>query len=247
MTDHFNEVSKYMEQLGRRHELSNVFSDFLTMAICSYHRINIQSQLQEKDPANEELYMRTISKYEKEEINIFPKILGCLHLKAHEDPYSDILGEYFMQHITHGQNGQFFTPESVCEMMAALQYGEETIEYKKVHDPACGSGRTMLAFAKHNPNNYFFGADNSNTCAKMTTLNFFLNGMSGEVAWMNSLSMEWYGGWHINTEGIGIIPIEKEQSTIWTKPPEQKKILFPSEQPGKENGDAGKTAQLELF
>ena len=57
----------------------------------------------------------------------------------------------------------------------------------------------------------------------MATLNFFLNGLRGEVAWMNSLSNEWYGGWHINLNGLGIVPIEKEQSYIWLKEPLNKK------------------------
>lgn len=33
-----------------------------------------------------------------------------------EDP----LGEFFMNYITRGQNGQFFTPMHVSEMMAAM-------------------------------------------------------------------------------------------------------------------------------
>lgn len=50
---------------------------------------------------------------------------------------------------------------------------------------------------------------------------------------MNSLSMEWYGGWLINTNGIGIIPIEKDQSQIWTAPPEiiKKTMIFEIEKP----------------
>ena len=58
--------------------------------------------------------------------------------------------------------------------------------------------------------------------AKMTTLNFFLNGLRGEVAHMNSLSMEWFGSWQINMNDIGILPIEKEQSIIWSAPPVSK-------------------------
>ncbi|MEM8527827.1 MAG: hypothetical protein AAGG68_24510 [Bacteroidota bacterium] len=53
----------------------------------------------------------------------------------------------------------------------------------------------------------------------MATLNFFLNGLRGEVAWMNTLSIEWYGGWQINNNGLGILPIEKEESRIWSHPP----------------------------
>lgn len=207
-----------LDVLGRSHELGNVFIDFLTMGICAYHRINIRSGLQEKDPGNESIYMNIIKKYDQEAINTFPKILGELHLQVLKHPYSDILGEYYMQNITNGRNGQYFTPEPLCDMMARLQYSTN-IEHKTVLDPACGSGRLLLSFAKANPNNYFFGADSNNTCAKMSALNFFLNGLKGEVAWMDSLSMEWFGGWHINTNGLGIIPIEREQSRIWCSEP----------------------------
>lgn len=62
----------------------------------------------------------------------------------------------------------------------------------------------------------------------MATLNFFINGLNGEVAWMNCLSMEWYGGWSINQNGIGIVPITKEQSKIWSEAPKTVKIHDPS-------------------
>ncbi|CAM1360821.1 conserved hypothetical protein [Tenacibaculum litopenaei] len=55
---------------------------------------------------------------------------------------------------------------------------------------------------------------------------------------MNSLTMEWYGGWHINMNGLGIIPIEKEQSYIWLHPPKIK--------PKTEN-QTTTTQQLSLF
>jgi len=220
MTEYFNNLSKHLDTLGRRHSLSNVFNDFLTMAICSYNRTNIQTRLQSVDQENEELYLNTIKKYSKDELSVFPKILGELQLQIYEQPYSDILGEYFTQNITKGQNGQYFTPEPICELMSKLTANEEGIKQKNVLDPACGSGRMLLNFAKQNPNNYFYGGDVSSTCAKMATVNFFLNGLRAEVAWMNSLSLEWYGGWQINTKGLGIVPIEKEESHIWTHPPQ---------------------------
>jgi len=223
MTNHFNEITKLFDKISRRHNLSSVFNDFLTLAICSYHHTNIQSRLTITDPDNEKLYLQTIKKYSRDEIDCFPKILGELHLKIQDDPYSDILGEYFTLNITRGENGQYFTPEPICTLMTQLQGEQGSIKDKTILDPTCGSGRMLLAFAKANPNNYFYGADVSNTCAKMTTVNFFLNGLKGEVAWMNTLSMEFYGGWHINTEGIGIIPIDKEQSQIWTHPPKPPK------------------------
>ncbi|PTX58579.1 N-6 DNA methylase [Kordia periserrulae] len=218
MTNHFNEMSKLLASLGRKHNLSTVFNDFLTLGICSYHRTNIQTRLQEVDTANEKLYLQTLKKYDKNEISIFPKILGELQLQVYKHPYSDILGEYFTEHITRGENGQFFTPTPICELLAKLSVEKQTVTHKSILDPACGSARMLLRFAKDNPKNDFYGADVSNTCAKMSTMNFFLNGLRGEVAWMNTLSMQWYGGWHINTNGIGIIPIEKEDSKIWSNP-----------------------------
>ena len=217
-TSLYKDFVKTIEPLTRRHDRGKVFNDFLTAAICSYHKTNIQTQLQEKDEANEALYMETISRYSKEEINILPKLSALFTRSVYEDPYSDILGEYFTEHVTKGQNGQFFTPSGVCEMMALMQGKPGTIKHKTIADPACGSGRLLLAFAKHNPNNWFYGTDNNNTCAKMSALNFFINGLRGEVAWMNTLSMEWYGGWQINEGGLGILPIDKEQSVIWSAP-----------------------------
>ncbi len=212
-----------MDGLCSHYDAGKVFNDFLTMAICSFHQVNIQTRLQEEDQENEKLYMGVINSYRKDEINIFPKLLALLQLQVYDKPYSDILGEYFTGFITNGRNGQFFTPESVCEFMAKIQGEPGEIKDQTVFDPACGSGRMLLRFANHNHENMFFGADNDQTCAKMATLNFFLNGLQGEVAWMNSLSMEWFGGWHINKNGLGIIPIEKEQSLIWSSPLEVKK------------------------
>jgi len=219
LTDYFNKFTKTLEPLGRKYDLAKVFNDLLTTSICSFHRTNIQSRLQEKDETNEALYMETIKPYKREDLNAFGEALGILQLNVLDNPYSDVLGEFFMQYITKGQNGQYFTPEPVCEFMARMQMDNLKDEGNRILDPACGSGLMLLSAAKINHCNYFFGADNNSTCAKMAALNFFLNGLNGEVAWMNSLSMEWFGGWHINTNGLGIIPIEKEQSMIWTEAP----------------------------
>lgn len=215
----YKDFTKAVELLGRKHSLSNVFNDFLTMAICSYHETNIMTQCRQKDEANEELYFEAIGKYDKEELSAFAKLMGIVMTNAYQAPYSDLLGQFFTEHITQGHNGQFFTPMAVCQMMAGIHGEPNTVKDKRISDPACGSGRLLMAFAAINPNNTFYGADNANTCAKMATVNFFVNGLKGEVSWMNTLSMEWYGGWHINRwPRMGIVPIEKEQSVMWSEP-----------------------------
>lgn len=219
MTNHFNELSKIMDSLGRRFDLSRVFNDLLTMSICSFHQVNIQSQLQKQDAENERLYNQTIKPYKPAQLNEFARAFGILQASVWDNPYTDILGEYFTINITKGQNGQYFTPEPICDFIAQIQCSNHEQIGQRVLDPACGSGRMLLGAAKRDYRNYFYGADSSNICTKMAALNLFLNGMTGEVAWLNSLSMEWFGGWKINQNGLGILPIEKEQSQIWTEAP----------------------------
>ncbi len=243
MQKQFNSVAGLLRGLARRHDAGQIFNDFLTIGICEFHRTNIQSRLQQKDDANEKLYLNTIKPYNRKELNTFAKIMGTLMNTVYQEPYSDTLGEYYTMEITKGQNGQFFTPNALTKLMGELVTDpEEIISKQKIIDPACGSGRILLGFAQKHPDNYFYGADNNNTCAKMSTLNFFLNGLRGEVAWMNTLSMEWYGGWHINTKGLGIVPIEKEQSRIWSHPPIKKENN--SKPPEYNSGDG---IQLGLF
>lgn len=249
MNDHFNQMATFLIGLGRRQPLSTVFNDFVTMGICTYHKTNIQTRLAIKDEQNEKLYMETIKKYEREELNTFAQALGELQMHIYDNPYSDPLGEFYMQNVSNGLNGEFFTPESLCEVLTLVHGEKGSIEKNTVYDPACGSGRLLLSFAKNNPDNHFYGTDVSNSCSKMATLSFFFNGLRGEVSWMNTLSMEWYGGWEINARGLGIVPIEKEHSRIWTAPPLQKMKVEPaplrSDDP--ESEPMGQGIQLGLF
>ncbi len=218
---HYKSFCTEIEMLGRRHGHARIFNDFLTLSLCCLHQVNLASRLKEKDEDNEAQYLETIKGYSKEELNSFGKLLGILQASVYDQPYGDLLGEYFTEHITRGHNGQYFTPDAVCELISRLQGADEKTNGKRVYDPACGSGRLLLQFAKVAPDNYFFANDLSLTCAKITALNFMLNGLRGEVACMNSLSMEFNTGWHVNTPTLGVLPIDRDQSLIWSVPPEK--------------------------
>ena len=175
--------AKIIDGLAYRWDRRQIFSDFLEMAICTLSM-----------GAKEERYMEIISTYSPEEINSFAKAFSALIIEMDDqgNGYKDILGEYFTLEITNCNNGQYFTPQSVCDMMQALV------------DPTCGSGRTLIAVAKRNPDNEFFAADVDRNCAMMTAINMCLNTMFGEVAWMDSLSNEYYNGWRILWHFIGV-------------------------------------------
>ncbi|MBV5313615.1 MAG: SAM-dependent DNA methyltransferase [Prolixibacteraceae bacterium] len=211
--------SQYMQQLARRNSISNVFIDFLEMSVCALSL-----------GAMETRYLEIVGRYDKQEVNSMADAFAALVMEMdnHGEGLRDILGDFFMEHISHGHNGQFFTPEPICEMMARMTNPIEP--GSRVLDCACGSGRTLLAAAEINRNASFYGADVDRNCAMMCLINFCLNGMLGEVAWMNSLSNEFFGAWQIRLHPTGgvpyIVPITEAESVIVLKlPVHNKKII----------------------
>src|SRR6056297_3007860 len=140
----------------------------------------------------EEKYLSVIRQYSKQEANLFAEALAKLVIEMTGDGTGliDVLGSFYQEHISHGHNGQFFSPRHVCDMMACLSGPVK--QGGIILDPACGSGRMLLATAKNNRNALFYGADVDENCAKMTVVNLYLNSLYGEVAWMNSLTNEFY-------------------------------------------------------
>ena len=104
----------------------------------------------------------------------------------------------------------------------------------RVLDCACGSGRLLMAAAKLNRNALFFGADIDRTCCLMSVINFCLNGMLGEVAWMDSLSNKFYGAWRIELHPEHYVPyireITDDESYIVLRLPEAKAEIQPPKQ-----------------
>ncbi|KOY86021.1 hypothetical protein AD998_07575 [bacterium 336/3] len=211
---HKKELFDIFDKLSRTQDRHRVFEDFITCAICCYHRTNLVTNLHFKDEENEALYQQTIKGYKKEELRLFGEALGHLSLQIDKHPYSDPLGEYYEEHFSNERLGQFFTPMEVCRAMAGMMIVdlESPPEEKTINDPCCGSGRLLLAYAELAPKNYFFANDISLTLAKLCTLNFFINGLQGEVCWGDSLKVEYKKVWRINMLGVGILPVPPEQS-----------------------------------
>ena len=164
-----------------------VFNDFLDMVICALSLGHY-----------EEEYLSIVKRYKKEEVNLFCELLAEMLIIMDDNGAGlrDCLGEFFQSHISRGKNGQFFTPEHVCDMMAAMLINKEDTN-KTILDPCCGSGRILLSAAKVSRRNYFYAADIDNRCVKMTAINLCLNALPGEVAHMNTLSLEHWGGYTI--------------------------------------------------
>jgi len=208
-----------MEKLAVRHGPHRIFSDFLTLVVCAFSL-----------GKEEEKYLSVIQKYNKQEANLFAEALAKLVIEMSGDGNGlvDVLGSYFQENISFGRNGQFFSPQPICDMMTCIV--GPVNQRNRILDPACGSGRMLLAAAKCNRNALFYGADVDENCAKMTVINLYLNCLYGEVAWMDSLSNKFYNAWEIlpTIKGIPRIQqISKHQSCIYLRLPETKKKIIP--------------------
>lgn len=139
--------------------------------------------------------------------------------------FADPIGELFMQAISNGHNGQFFTPEPICDVFAKMQLADSSTPGQTVYDCACGSGRMLLAAAKVNRNLLLYGGDIDAICCKMALVNMLLNSLQGEIAHMDSLTNEFYRGYKVSTVLLDGYHhpyyeefTEAEQSRIWLKP-----------------------------
>ena len=191
--------AQLMLQLSHKNSISTVFSDFLEMSVCAMSL-----------GMKEERYLEIVRRYDKPDVYLMSEAFGAMVLEMDNGGYGlrDIFGDFFMEHISYGHNGQFFTPEPICEMMAQIAGNIETGQ--SVYDCACGSGRTLLAAAKINRWAVFFGTDVDRNCCMMCLLNLCLNGLKGEVAWMNSLSNDFYGAWRIEIHPLHLVPYIRE-------------------------------------
>lgn len=220
MTD-IRPLLKEFERFAHGQSLHTAFTDMLDWTLLPFKRYG--------DELAQKAALDTYRNHKKvDELVELVKLVGDL-----SEGFSDPLGELYMQEISNGHNGQYFTPEPICDMMAAISVGNPT-DGQTVADCACGSGRMLLSAAKINRHLKLYGADLDITCCKMALLNMLLNSLQGEIAHMNSLSNDFYRGYKVQTTLVGgyhmpyyIEFTEHEQSYIWLKPvKEQAKPTF---------------------
>ncbi|MBS1631487.1 MAG: SAM-dependent DNA methyltransferase [Bacteroidetes bacterium] len=211
--------------------------------------------------------METIEKYKTDELrHNFPKMVAALIQEMEESGQGnisdDVLGNFYELQFCRKGAGQFFTPMPICEFMAACVSGNEPVDEPprplRIIDPTCGSGRMLLCYAKQNgKQHHYFGIEIDRTCAKMTALNLFLNGIfNAEIMCADALSpTSFFISYRLSFLPLGIFRItEREDSPLWhahkeafyTKPQvDRKPIILPSE-----SGDSGfdpGASQMSLF
>ena len=99
----------------------------------------------------EELYMKTVKKYNAQEREVFPQLAAEVVMALEKNPEQDFLGGVYMAlNLGNEKDGQFFTPYHVCQLMADIAIGNLLPQVKEhgyitINDCACGAGATLIA------------------------------------------------------------------------------------------------------
>lgn len=118
------------------------------------------------------------------------------------DLFGQLYEQMFLLKSKASSNGQFFTPDSLCRLMADIT--DANVEEKVSHigpvivnDPACGSARTLLAHFMDKTREdhalagmyYYEAADIDLPTCKMAACNMMIHGLQGKVVCQDQLSL----------------------------------------------------------
>ena len=143
------EFLRVFRDLTYCHRSWDVWNDFITMTACALSNMVDKAHFDER----EELYLRIINKYDKEEQLLFPELFAHLVMALEENPEQDFLGDIYTElGLNAKEHQQIFTPYHVAHLMAEVTIGDlkEEIEEKgfvTINDTCCGGGVTLIAAA----------------------------------------------------------------------------------------------------
>lgn len=192
-----------IQKLGCKYGRFQVFEDFICML--GYEISNSVDPLHYEKRLEE--YQRRRKHYTDEELTLFNEMATAFVEGLDKNLYSrDVLGEIYHSLNLHNEdNGQFFTPFHVCEMMAGISVGNskahiEEKGYITIQEPTCGSGAMLIAAAnvlysqKYNPsqNMVCLAVDNDFRCCMMAYIQLSLLGIPAVVVHGDSLLVKEY-------------------------------------------------------
>jgi hypothetical protein len=195
------EFQKVFSKLCNTKSSWQAWSDFVEMtAIAISNRFEVREKIRYQ---REQRYLDIIGQYGKSEQALFPELLGILVMSLEREPEQDFLGEMFMAlELGSHWKGQFFTPYSVCKMMAKVNVNIDDAKgkiekqgYISVNDPACGAGATLIAARNQlqqagigSTEAFFIGQDIDRTAAMMCYIQLSLLGCAGYVVIADTLT-----------------------------------------------------------
>ena len=166
----------------------------------------------------EKRYMEIANGYKKEYLEGFATALGMLGKKIQDAvngnaPFADWAGELYMDSgPSHGKAGQFFTPYSVSQCMARINFPKDEVRAKlgsdpnsvlTIYEPTCGAGGLIVAAidalneagVNYSWNAFVDCGDIDPRCVHMTYVTLSLLGVPAVVRLGDALMMEYRQAW----------------------------------------------------
>ena len=210
-----------IRKLGQSQGLNHVFTTFLEIMATSLSSVADPIHAKERL----EQYEQIIKKMEPETVSAYTRMWALLYLavKENEEAPCDILGAtYHELNLNNEWNGQYFTPDSICRLMARLAnpLNEQTADgkdYIAINEPACGSGAMaigMIWAMKSNGFDYqhkslFVAQDIDIRCVWMAYIQLSLYRIPAVVVHGNTLTGEEWSHWYTP---YAAVPLKKEDS-----------------------------------
>lgn len=189
-----------------------VFTDMVALTALS-----VRNAVSHYDPADggdegwrkrEDQYLGIASYYSREELYRFTEVWARITVEMEQAP-RDIFGELYMRlELGDKQNGQFFTPYSVAELMAAMLIDPELEKLRGMDripmmEPACGAGAFLIAVTQrlrsagvnYQRRLWVEAEDISEVAVQMTYLQLTLLHVQAEIRQQNTLTRELFDTW----------------------------------------------------
>lgn len=146
-SEHRKELVSEIRSLAQSQGLNTVFTTFL--------EITANSLAAQTDPENaekrERRYQEMASTMTPELLSSYARMLALLFLTVREyrdDPCDILGGIYHELNLNNEWNGQYFTPDDVCRLMAQITLPSDELSANDgpitINEPTCGSGTMVI-------------------------------------------------------------------------------------------------------
>lgn len=142
---------KQLQSIGRNKRRYKVFEDFVSISAISLHNAGLPKESYVFKLYEQE-YLEIIHTYNKNDQQAMANCFGILvNIMETAGMPQDILGQIYMNmDFGEANQGQFFTPDHVSQLMAQMQMTNlpkllESQPFISVSEPTCGAGGMLLA------------------------------------------------------------------------------------------------------
>lgn len=189
---------KAFDKIAYSRNYSEVFTDFTDWLIWQHRLEQTDDNPLSEYTEEEQTYFldafKNLQSEVRKRVSLWTKEIG----KSNNGEWYDGLGRLYECITSKNKSsmlGQYFTPESVVNLMVQITNpGNNGKQFERVFDPACGSGRMGLSAATNAMSNqtavWVTMNDIDPICTKMTAVNMCLNGIVGEAICMNGLDIK---------------------------------------------------------